>query len=411
MHSNHSRPSLFNTEIRYNPSFAAPAALSSSNFSPLSSLAELNWSDPDLLLQEIDRILKTHRGMDLDWRRPLKVQKRLRQFQMRAAKDKGRFRHPSCRAAHAILTMGGCSYSNSMSCCGTFDPNANQYAKSKRKRPETKPSKKYCSRRRFCASCAWWAGRQMLSKFLATFTANQPNIHAFTLSWKFPDGNAGLPVPKGSPDEQGLVNLITDVWDIGKETFRALARTPDIVEGSLMVESLTLTGLMPLQVNPHFHGAILCNPAYLRDVGQCLEEGLTRVPAFALLSALGIQPSVRFQPLPTVFDFLRFMSYAYAPFGLGRPGSCIDDVYANAWDRCPNASSRAELNREVRLYVRAYQFSCLDRRRAVQTGRFWHRHESTLRCAPTEGNKKHIDDLYDAFEEAEIAEKLSRNDG
>jgi len=294
--------------------------------------------------------------------------------------------------------MGGYDRVDTMSCCGTYGGNENPYAKSR---------KGYCGRRRFCASCAWWASRVTLSKFLPSFTENRDRIHAFNLSWTFPDGDLGFRIPPG-PDYDGreAVQLIHRVWDVGVEALRLTTKLlPHLVEGFILVESLTATGFLPLRINPHFHGAVCCDESQLEDFKAGLEEGIPGMPAFRELSIPGLRPSVKFEPLPTIYDFLRFISYAFAAFGLGRPGSCLDDVYAGAWDNCKSDTDRRNLNREVAHYVKTFDFACFDRRRADLGGRFWHRHHRSLRCPPTKRNRKYVRDLYRDFAAEEIEAK------
>ncbi len=111
----------------------------------------LDWSNPDLLID----ILKNQKAMmpylGPEWALADKIGTILGGFQKRVKKAKGRFRHPSCRAVHSLLAWGRYDNVGAMSLCGSYGGNANPRAK----KNKDGLSCGFCSRRRFCASCAW----------------------------------------------------------------------------------------------------------------------------------------------------------------------------------------------------------------------------------------------------------------
>jgi len=369
------------------PGFELPLALvpviSESRESPREqqSIESTDWADPDLLISLLGNILDAPRTALADHNRNSKNLWFLTQFQKRVAKAHWRFRHPRVRSVHAMLTMGGYDHAESMSLCGTFNPN-----------PFSKKKKYgYCSKRRFCQCCSWRDGDARAQKYLPSFNQNSNRIHGITISWAFPNRQLGLPfLDEREWDVQRL-------WDVTREAVRLATRSGGCGDGLLLFEQIVCTSFCPLLVNPHNHGFVIATKRALPSIKSSLVEVTMLLKEFKELEALygPLRPDIKFEVLKRDVDAAKWLNYCFTAFGLGRSGSCLTDVYSKALSRFPTANDRFELNRQVAVLVEGVDHICFDRIRAISLGRFSHRSKRTLKVKPTKHSKAYVNSLYE----------------
>jgi hypothetical protein len=286
--------------------------------------------------------------------------------------------------------MGGFDHAEAMALCGTFNPN-----------PFSKQKKfGYCSKRRFCQCCSWRDGDARAQKYLPAFNKNRGRIHGITISWKFPVGEVGLPfVAEREWDVQRL-------WDITMDAARLLSSS-ETSEGLFLVEQLACTNLLPLKVNPHNHGLAIADLEALPAFRHAFTEVIALLPEFIELDAVygPLTPDIRFDELKRDMDAARWLNYCFTAFGLGRNGSCLSDVYANARSRCLRLADRIELNHQLKALVDGVAHVCFDRNRTISLGRFSHRSKETLKTRVTKQSKGYVNAVYEKIADADIYRK------
>ncbi len=344
------------------------------------NLDAADWSNPDLIIAILTDKLKHYGDFDLTNVNVKEALDWLTQSKNKVAQDSLRFRHPSVRAVECMLIMAYYYHADRVCRCMTEASDGNRYP---------------CSRRRFCAFCSWRHGWNQTKLFLPSFNANKGRIHAVTLSWRFGNG-VGI---RFSSHEEGEV--AKRLWDLSRTVMRALASSRGPAQGTLFVESLACTNLLPLGVNPHNHGLIACDPGDFRTYKREFERAFKMYSDFCKLSKQlgGLAPDLQFDYLEADTDFARWLNYCFPAFGCGRRGSSLDERYRDARARCGTEQDRIRLNEEIVDLVEGFDYITDGRARYMKTGVFHHATKAgNLRTKISPSVNRYLKDLSSRVE-------------
>ena len=331
------------------------------------NLDAANWTNPDEIMCILDDQYHDRGDVDLTRCSIREALEWLTKSKHKISEDGLRFRHPSVRAIECILIMSYYFHADRVCRCKTEASNGKRYP---------------CSRRRFCAFCSWRHGFKQAELFLPSFNANRGRIHAVTFSWRFGKEEVGIPFSCLKEAEHAEL-----LWDVSKECLKALASSGCSAKGTIFVESLACTHLLPLRVNPHNHGLIVCGKSELSEYKHEVESAVNDIPDFRELSKLypGLRPDLQFDLLKADTDCARSLNYCFAAFGFAKPGSSLDERYREAWTRCRTEDDRVSLNEEVAELVGLFEHITDSRRRYLKTGVFFHSTKKgnlTVRMSP-----------------------------